>query len=284
MDFHRPDTDLLVPDGIEPAAALARTTHLCVGAHQDDQEFMAYEGIEACYEREDRWFTGVVVTDGGGSARSGPYAGHTDEQMTAVRREEQRRAAALGKYGCQIQLGYPSREVKDGADPRVVDDLERVFAAARPHTVYLHNPADKHDTHVACCLRAIAALRRLPAADRPARVLGCEIWRDLDWLVDADKTVLEVGGRPELAAALAATFDSQLCGGKRYDLAIRGRWRANATMFESHAVDHSEALSWAIDLTPLVRDEQASVIEHTLAHLDRLRADLTERARRVGGA
>ena len=78
MQLHRPDADCHVPDGTELTAALARTTHLCIGAHQDDQEFMAYHGIEACYGRDDLWFTGVVVTDGAGSARGGPYSDHTD--------------------------------------------------------------------------------------------------------------------------------------------------------------------------------------------------------------
>ena len=37
-------------------------------------------------------------------------------------------------------------------------------------------------------------------------------------------------GRDELAARLAAVFDSQIAGGKRYDLAEQGRRRANATL------------------------------------------------------
>ena len=45
---------------------------------------------------------------------------------------------------------------------------------------------------------SLAALRRLPADQRPKRVLGCEVWRDLDWLVDADKQVLDAGRFPNL--------------------------------------------------------------------------------------
>ncbi len=283
MEFHHREADLFVPDGALFPAALDRTTHLCVGAHPDDQEFMAYHGIAACFGRSDRWFTGVVVSDGGGSARSGLYADFSDEAMKAVRRREQRKAAVVGEYACQIQLGYPSREVKDPVREDVVRDLVRILEIARPETVYLHNPADKHDTHVACCLRGLEALRRLPADARPARVYGCEIWRDLDWMLDQDKVVLPVDERENLAAALSGVFDSQLCGGKRYDLAIQGRRRAHATMFDSHAVDDSAALSWAMDLTPLVQDPEASVIDYTLEFLERLRGDVSARARKLGG-
>jgi LmbE family N-acetylglucosaminyl deacetylase len=283
MKLQKNEADLFVPDGTAMPSALERTTHLCVGAHQDDQEFMAYHGIAECFGRADRWFTGVVVTDGGGSARAGLYADYSDDDMKAVRASEQRKAAFIGEYGCQIQLAYPSSVVKDSGAAGVVEDLQQIFQSARPQVVYLHNPADKHDTHVACCLRAIDALRTLPVEDRPARVLGCEIWRDLDWLVDEDKQVLPVDSHENLAAALSGVFDSQLCGGKRYDLAIQGRRRAHATMFDSHAVDESEGLSWALDLTPLIHDADASVVEYALGFIDRLREDVIARAARVGG-
>ncbi len=112
MRFHHVQADVFVPDDIDLPAALERTTHLCVGAHQDDQEFMAYHGISECFGRSDRWFTGVVVTSGSGSARSGIYADTTDEEMIAIRRREQRKAAVVGEYACQIQLGSSSASVK----------------------------------------------------------------------------------------------------------------------------------------------------------------------------
>jgi LmbE family N-acetylglucosaminyl deacetylase len=53
--------------------ALARITHLGIGAHQDDLEFMAFHGILACFRmRDDRWFGGVTCTNGAGSSRTGP--------------------------------------------------------------------------------------------------------------------------------------------------------------------------------------------------------------------
>jgi LmbE family N-acetylglucosaminyl deacetylase len=277
------DADTFVPDGSPFVEALARTTHLAVGAHQDDIEFMALHGVLACFGRDELWFTGVTITNGGGSPRSGPYAGFTDEAMRRVRVAEQRTAAMIGGYSCQLQLAYPSAAVKDAARTEVVADLEAILRAARPEVVYLHNPADKHDTHVACCLRAIAALRRLPAEQRPAAVYGCEVWRGLDWLPDADKLILPADGRDNLAAALSGVFDSQIVGGKRYDLAVQGRRLANATFLESHAVDRHSAVSYAIDLTPLVIDPELEVRASVLELVRRLGDDISDRILRMSG-
>ncbi len=72
---------------------------------------------------------------------------------------EQRKAAYVGDYACQIQLGFTSSQVKNPAGTAVVEDLTQILRAAQPEYVYLHNLADKHDTHVGTALRALAALR-----------------------------------------------------------------------------------------------------------------------------
>jgi LmbE family N-acetylglucosaminyl deacetylase len=281
MRLTRPDADLYVPDGRPLDEALARTTHLAVGAHQDDIEFMALHGILECFGRSDRSFVGVTLTNGAGSARTGPYAACSNDEMAAIRVREQRDAALIGGYGCQIQLMYSSAELKDASNPGPVSDLLQILSAAKPQVVYLHNPADKHDTHVASCLRALAALRRLEPAIRPLLVFGCEVWRSLDWLPDSDKQVLPVDDRPNLAAALSGVFDSQISGGKRYDLAVQGRRLANATFFESHEVDRHTLLAFAVNLTPLVADPSLDVASFTTALIDRLRADVADRIARM---
>jgi LmbE family N-acetylglucosaminyl deacetylase len=162
----------------------------------------------------------------------------------------------------------------------VAADLAAIFSACRPEVVYLHQPADKHDTHVAVLLRCLAALRALPAGKRPRRVLGCEVWRDLDWMLDADKVVLDSGRHPELAADLLKVFDSQISGGKRYDLATIGRRCANATFHTSHASDKVAGITWAVDLTPLVADATLEVGAFIGAHIERLRADVAGRLAR----
>lgn len=276
-----PKADLLIPDQTAGPAALARTTHLGIGAHQDDLEFMAFEGILACYDRSDRWFGGIIMTDGRSSSRKGPYAGWTDDQIAAERIKEQHAAARLGRYSFIAQLGYQSKEVRgaDKTDP--VDDLVTLLDAARPEVVYLHNPADKHDTHVACFARCIEALRRLPPSARPAKVLGCEVWRALDWMVDSEKVAMPVSARPELAQALNGVFATQIVGGKRYDLAVLARRAANATFHDAHASDTETALQWAMDLTPLLRDDSLDVTTFTLGFLERLQQDVTARLRRA---
>ena len=281
MNFSRPDADVFVPSGGEPAAALARVTHLCVAAHQDDIEILAHDGICDCLDApEARAFGGVVVTNGAGSPRSGVYSDFTDERMREVRREEQREAARLGGYAIQLQLAHPSADVKRPGHAGLAADLAAIFAGCAPEVVYLHQPADKHDTHVAVFLRCLEALRALPPERRPRRVLGGEVWRDLDWLIDADKVALDSGRRPELAAELLKVFDSQIAGGKRYDLAALGRRLAHATFHTSHATDRFAGITWAMDLTPLVADPTLDVAEFTLAHIERLRAEVASRLAR----
>jgi hypothetical protein len=170
--------------------------------------------------------------------------------------------------------------VKSAKSAAVRGDLAAIFAACPAKIVYLHNPADKHDTHVAVFLRCLEALRALPKAKRPQQVLGCEVWRNLDWLVDTDKVLLDDSANPALAAKLIGVFQSQIAGGKRYDLAIAGRRLANATFHTSHATDRARAVTWAMDLTPLIRDPNLSVEKFTLAHLDRLRTDVSARLRK----
>jgi LmbE family N-acetylglucosaminyl deacetylase len=282
-----PEADIFVPDsgpsaGLTPAAALARTTHLCVIAHQDDIEINAYPAVADCYGRVDRFFTGVVMTDGASSSRAGKYAAVTNDEMKVIRRGEQRTAAALGNYNLQLQLGYASSDVKNSGNPAVTADLAAIFGGCRPSVVYLHQPADKHDTHVACLLRCLEALRALPRDRRPARVLGVEGWRDLDWLADDQKVPMDASAHPALAEKLVAVFDSQIAGGKRYDLAAMGRRLSNATFFAAHASDKTNAISFAMDLTPLVHDETLSVADFIAAHIEKLRADVVGRIKKLG--
>jgi len=282
MKYSRPDSDIFTPDGSDPVGALARTTHLCVIAHQDDIEINAYPAVAECYGKAAKFFTGVTVTNGAGSPRAGVYAQHTDEQMRVVRIEEQRAAARLGKYNLQLQLGHPSADVKKSGNAGVAADLKAIFAACRPSVVYLHQPADKHDTHVAVLLRCLEAIRSLPVAQRPKKVVGVEAWRGLDWLMDSEKLPLDCSAHPELALKLIQVFDSQIAGGKRYDLAAIGRRQANATFHTSHATDKFTEIAWAMDLTPLVTDENLSVAQFALGHIDRLRADVAARIAKLG--
>lgn len=277
-----PGSDLFVPDGAAPADALARTTDLGIGAHPDDLEFGMLVPIGHCADDGHRWFTGVVCTDGAGSARAGRYADVSDDAMVAIRREEQREAARVGRYGAVVQLGHTSRFVRsDEGAHALVGDLARLIDACRPVNLYTHNLADKHTTHVAVGLAVVGACRALPPEARPVRLVGVEGWRSLDWLADHEKVLLDATGLDALAAALAACFPSQIEGGKRYDLAEEGRRRANATLREPRSVDDAEQITVAMDLTPLIRNDDLDPAVFLAAAVDRFRDDVTSTLRAV---
>ncbi len=187
MKFHLESAEVIVPDGLPVVQALARTTHLCISAHQDDIEIMAAQPILECFQKKDQWFTGVVMTDGRGSPRNGLYENYSDEEMRLVRRKEQLKAAVVGEYAAQVMLDYKSQVIKDASSMEPVEDLMSLIRSTRPQVVFTHNLADKHDTHVAVALRVIEALRRLDRAEQPVQLLGCEVWRSLDWMADSDK-------------------------------------------------------------------------------------------------
>lgn len=275
--FHNSLADTFISDGTSAQEALARTTHLAIGAHSDDLEIMAYHGIVGCYgyRKTDKWFSGITVTDGRGSSRSGPYSDCTDEEMADIRKNEQRQAAMVGKYGAMIQLAYESDQImQDDGQNHLRDDLSSVFDFCQPEIVYTHNPADKHDTHIAVLSAAIHVMRELPSEKRPKRILGCEVWRDLDWMPDEDKVALDVSKRENLANALVGIFDSQITGGKRYDRAAVGRRYANATFFHAGGQDRIEQLTFAMDLTPLVEDSEMDVKGYVLSYIEKFRCEV----------
>src|SRR5262245_5976308 len=129
LELTQPNAEVYVPDGGNAPFALARTTHLGIGAHQDDLEILAAHGILECFMRTDSWFTGVVVTDGAGSPRDLEYKRYTDDQMNEVRRHEQKKAAFVGEYSAQLFLDFPSSSLKNKDEARPVTDLESVLSA-----------------------------------------------------------------------------------------------------------------------------------------------------------
>jgi LmbE family N-acetylglucosaminyl deacetylase len=281
MRFNLDSAEIFVPDGLPAKQALERTTHMAFAAHQDDIEIMAAQPILACFQQESLWFTGVVVTDGRGSPRDGLYKSYTDEQMRLVRFKEQKKAAVVGEFAAQVLLDYPSKMVKDGASLKPVEDFIALLKIAKPQIVYTHNLADKHDTHVGVALIVVAAIRQLPEAERPQKLYGCEVWRDLDWMVDGDKVAFDLTSHENLQAALVGVFDSQISGGKRYDLATLGRRRANATYFESHGVDNTLGMSYGMDLTPLIADPSRDVAQYVQEFIQRFSQDIGARLARL---
>jgi LmbE family N-acetylglucosaminyl deacetylase len=280
MNFHLSTAEIFVPDGLPEEQALKRTTHLAVSSHQDDLEIMATGAILQCYQTQDTWFTGVVMTDGRGSPRDGRYANYTDEAMRQVRIKEQKKAAVIGEYACLVLLDYPSKMIKDSSKLQPCEDLAKILRAAQPKFVYTHNLADKHDTHVATAIKVIEAIRSLPKNERPERLYGCEVWRDLDWMADSDKITFDLSNHENLQSALLGVYDSQISGGKRYDLATMGRRRANATFYESHGVDVTSAISYAMDLTPLIVNPEKDIPNFVQEHVQHFMQDIADRLTR----
>lgn len=279
MKLNNNNAVLFIPDGAEERAALERTTHMAISAHQDDIELMAYYPISTCFGKKDEWFCGVVTTDGAGSPRNGLYADYTDEDMKEIRIVEQKKAAYVGEYGSQFLLGYPSKQAKDPDDEAIIEEYVRILRAARPKYLYTHNLADKHDTHLGVAAKVVAAVRRLDRSERPEKFYGCEVWRDLDWMPDEEKVYFDVSGHPNIAMSLVGVFDSQILGGKRYDLAAEGRRIANATYSASHACDVSTGMSYAMDLTPLAEDDTLSIEAYVTEYIRRFMDSVSEKIR-----
>jgi len=239
-----------------PVQALAAVTHLGIGAHPDDLEIMAIDGILKGFSGGDNVFAGVVLTDGRSAPRAGKFAALSDPELAALRKEEQKEAARIGRYGALVFMNFVSRDLRSGN--AVIENLGQVLQAARPRVVYTHSLLDAHPTHAAAAWRVIQALRGLPAEMLPEQVFGCEVWRGLEWLPKRFRVAFDCSEHPRLQTQLLAVFKTQVESGKRYDRAIPGRRAANATMNEPDAVDQTRALAFAMDLNPLVRDKALS--------------------------
>jgi LmbE family N-acetylglucosaminyl deacetylase len=203
--------------------------------------------------------------------------------MREIRREEQKKAAVVGEYGALVFLDYASSEIKDGSRKAPVEDLKSVLKNMHPDVIYTHNLADKHDTHVASSLRLLEAVRSLPESSCPRSIYGCEVWRDLDWMTDEDKIAFDISAHPNLQASLVGVFDSQICGGKRYDLATIGRRRANATYYASHSTDTATGMIFAMDLSPLIKRPEIDVDSYIQEYIDRFKQDVADRIKRLQG-
>ena len=277
MRLNNATASVFVPDGRPISEALKRITRVGIGAHQDDLEFMAFHGIAACYDSDAEWFGGVTCTNGSGSPRAGVYASFTDSQMTEERHKEQDQAAIAGCYGVMIQLGYPSSTITSTTDAPLQKDIQEILLATRPKIVYTHNPADKHETHIGVAIAVLKALRALPRPDRPSTVWGCEMWRDLDWLPDEDKVLMDLSGKEALATMLNSAFKSQIAGGKRYDLGILGRRRAHGTFLDPRATDKLTEVAFGIDLSPLVTDESLEIVEYVCSFIDKFKSEVRQK-------
>jgi len=281
MKLKQVGAELFIPDNLAVEEGIERTTHMAISAHQDDIEIMAYHGVMECFGRDDKWFFACIVTDGAGSPRDDLYSNYTDDEMKNVRKKEQKKAAYVGEYGALALMNYPSKAAKDANNEVVIEELAQLIEKANPEFVYTHNLADKHDTHVAVAVKVVKAIRTLPADKRPKKLYACEVWRTLDWVNDNEKVLFDVAAHPNIASAILEVHDSQICGGKRYDLATSGRRIANATYAESHGTDSTSSLTYSMDLTPLIQDDQLDITEYIMGYIDRFKQDVYSKVKKM---
>jgi LmbE family N-acetylglucosaminyl deacetylase len=279
MKLSSPSARVFSPSGLAPTEALRVTRQLGVVAHADDLEIAAIKGILDCYEAPIPSFSGVVVCDGVGAPRQGADAGAADEDYRRSRENEQEVAATVGRYAAVAFLGHPSAAVRAGL-PDVGTDLDQLLQQVKADVIYTHSPLDAHDTHVAVVLELIDALRRCPSEQRPARVIGCEVWRDLDWLPESHRVALDVGKHQDLQQELIRAFGSQTAG-KRYDLASLGRRQAHATFRHADRADETSGLVFGVDLTPLLAADAPSVEQFSLQLVEVFQRDTAARLGRL---
>ena len=249
---------------------------LCICAHQDDCEIMAIDGVLKGYRSKNYSFACVVTADGGGSARTGKFANYTDEMMKEVRIKEQEEASEIGKYHALYLLNYSSREIKQKDNDDIVNDYLEILKTYKPEVLYTHSILDKHPTHLGVAIKVIKALRKLPKEDRPKVIYGCEVWRDLDWINDDRKICFNVSSNLRLQKRILDVFESQIAGGKAYTKATIGRRYNNATYAQSHSVDSAKLVSYAIDMSELIKNESLSIKKYALSFVNDLYQEIDD--------
>jgi len=280
LKFSQPLASAHAPLAGNWLSALASTTHLGIGAHPDDLEIMAYPGICACRGQRDLHFSGVVATDGAGAPRSGSSLKLSGPDLVQVRMEEQKQAADLGGYTAILQLAHPSSEIRGSGRNALTTDLLQIFQSAKPKVLYLHNPADRHETHLAVLLACLEALRRLAPSEQPEEIYGCEVWGDLDWVPTKQVVRLPCPAPADFGPSLLRVFRSQV-DGKRYDLAAAGRRRAQATFADAYNPDQAEEVVLALDLKPLVENSKLTLAEFASSLTGEFQKQTLERIRRL---
>jgi LmbE family N-acetylglucosaminyl deacetylase len=250
-----PDSEIHILDGSSQKHGLAKTTHLGIGAHQDDLEIIAVPGILTSHSQPNLHFSGVIVSNGSGAPRGPGFEDYSESQYIKIRNQEQIQAANIGQYQALILLGYQSSSIRNPLQTDVPADLTGIIELTSPEIIYTHNPFDRHPTHAAVCFRTIAALRELPESKKPSQVFGLACWRDLDWLAPDQIIPFDCSDNQQLQRDLLDVFQSQNAG-KAYTEGVLARRKSGATFYNSHQLNQMDSLVLGLDLTPLIDDPQ----------------------------
>lgn len=273
LSFHR--EVIVFSDGIQgmKADACQKTTHLAIGAHQDDVEIMAMSGILECFGISHNWFSSVTLSTGTGKNRKDIYRTLSDDELKDVRVEEQKKAAIIGNYAVSISMKYQTQEIRM-LDSNALEDIKSIILMMKPRIIFMHSPFDNYDTHVAACILTLKALQEVREEYIPERLLGCEVWGSLDWLPTKFKVYLPVQDRENIINACMGVYDSQIYGGKRYDLGVNSRLQSNAVFSLDSKYGYEKKVAFAINLKPLIWKDLNGVLDFIDVVIDSYRKDV----------
>lgn len=139
---------------------------LVLAPHQDD-ETIGCGGALALQVRAKRAACVVLLTDG---AEGHDELGMTRQELTALRNEESRRAAAVIAMEPPLFLGYA--DLVASAD-EAAEALRRIVEERNVDTVFVPFMLDGHPEHRQANYILAAALKKI---DRGIRVFGYEVW------------------------------------------------------------------------------------------------------------
>jgi glucosamine-6-phosphate deaminase len=241
-------------------AALAKTTHVGVGAHQDDIEIMAGPML---LKNKDHWMN-IIVTDGAASKSilNGMATELTPKQLTDMRQREQREAAR--ETGTPvIQLKYPSAAVNghmgEGKRQEAAFALGTLFSAMpKTEEVFGHNPIDKHATHLAVLAVQTAALRAAQHKNLK-NVYAMEVWGGLTGIPEAQLSMFVVEDGRDLAAinTLIGKYQSQIQGqGRDYAATTTARMVGHGGYVSNpHLNNPPEGMVIGLNITDFTKGE-----------------------------
>jgi len=249
--------------------------YLTICSHPDDNEIMAYEAIKRGYRSRKYSFACVVATNGTHCPKSGMYETYTDKGMEITRRKEAKKAAEIGRYNSVYFLKYESEEMKDVENNDIINDIAEIIKELHPRVIYTHSLIDKHPTNVSTAIKVIYAIRSLPKSLQPKQVFGCEEYGDLDWVKGKRKVAFNISKNEKLQRSLINVYKSQI-ESKDFVRSSIGRRLSNATFDNYSTPDKRKMLSYALDLTPLIRKSDASIKKYVLSLALDLYEDLSD--------
>lgn len=251
--------------------------NIVIAAHKDDGEMIGIKAIDDSFKKDESLVM-IILTNGSGCPRIGEYASISDEDMVEIRTAEQKRAAEIGRYNTLYLLDYSSKLVQE-KDKKIKQEIVEILNRyPNVENIYIHNPFDRHKTHVATCEISVQAIKEVYSHGRLPnlkKVLGVEIWRCLDWLPDNFKVVIDTSGSEFLSQNIMSVFVSQNLA-KKYDEAIIARRLANATFNSSHESNAYTSLTYAIDLIGVVTNVNKKLLDLLTNVLDLFEKNLRQ--------